>query len=297
MIGYSQFKKDSKYLLKNNLLRIILLVGALSACGFFLKTDLSKLAWFLVPILLISLASTKTTGAGFALGAGILYFQEQQFSPYYLSYVLVAVVTTFPITALYHSASHSSMRPHWLNRIVGEIIGFWHMSSLDEWSIIHAFHHAHSDDLENDPHPPAGQSFLQFMKSTAKNIGASFAKHFIKIHGTESSKNFKVIFKLILLRQFLLSTLWFVILGPELYVYLFATNIVFKKVHYAWFNWATHVTVNNKVEVVNLDKGLYWIINRIAFNLYLHGSHHHRPKAFMPQALPTEKTPISAKVA
>ncbi len=290
MLGYPQFKKDSRYLIKNNLLRISLIAGAIFACAILFKTDLQELALYFVPILLVSMASTKTTGTGLVLGAVILFFQQRTFSPHYLFYASAAVIITFPLTALYHGASHLSLRPRWLNRMIGEMIGFWHMSSLDEWSIIHAFHHTYSDDLENDPHPPAGQSFIQFTKNTAKNIGASFAKHFIKSHGVESLMNLKVVSKLILARQVLLSILWFQLLGPELYIYFFAVNIVFKKVHYAWFNWVTHITINGKVEVVNLDSGLYWFVNRISFNLYNHGSHHLRPGVLKPQAT-VEKLP------
>jgi stearoyl-CoA desaturase (delta-9 desaturase) len=178
---------------------------------------------------------------------------------------------------------------------MGEAVGLWHMSSLDEWSIIHAFHHAHSDDPEKDPHPPAGLTFVQFVRVTAQTIGARFGRHFVAVHGPDSLKFLKKTGLTSLLRQILASTFWFLLLGPELYIFLFATNIVFKKLHYAWFNWATHVgTPSGSVEVRNLNHGLYRFINLIAFNLYYHGSHHLRPQAFKPRPAPETKAPAHA---
>lgn len=283
MVGYLAFKKDSKYLIKNNLLRILILILAVSILFFFRGFEKQELL-FIVPIILLSFNAVWTTALGGF--AAVLILTSRGHIPGALELLVfpsLAILLTFPLTGLYHCASHESMRPRWLNRWLGELIGLLHMSSLDEWAIIHTFHHAHADDLEKDPHPPAGQGFFQFMRNTAKNIGKCFGRHFVKIHGIESLPNLIKASRMARLRQLLLSLFWFLLLGPVLYTYLFAVNIIFKKFHYAWFNWSTHIKVGEEVQIVNLNEGLYRVINFITFNLYCHRGHHNNPVLFRPK--------------
>ena len=283
MIGYIRFRKESRYLLKNNLIRVGVIILLNTVLTLLLKPSGGDLLLFCIPIFLVALASTITTGLGLGIGAAIIFYQDQSLSLMYLVYILAAILVTFPLTGIYHCASHVSMRPRWLNRFIGEIIGLWHMSSIDEWSIIHAMHHAYSDDPQKDPHPPAGLIFSQFLKTTAQKIFATLKQQFINIHGEENLKDLNNALKIGLLRQMLLSYFWFVLLGAKLYIFLFATNIVFKKLHYAWFNWATHVRAGDDVDILDLNSGYYRIINAFSFNLYLHRAHHKRPGDFIPR--------------
>jgi fatty acid desaturase len=296
MLGYPQFRKDSRYLVKNNLLRIAVFAAAIAVLMVWHRPAWGELALFALPILLISTIGTMTTSLGWVIGAGIaLYQSPSAVGP--LVWIVTALLATFPVSGLYHNATHLSFRPRFLNRVVGEIVGLWHMSSIDEWSILHALHHTYADDLENDPHPPAGQSFPEFMKTTGKKIGASFAKHYVKTHGPEALPILKKVSVLILARQILASFFWFLALGPQLYIFLFATNIVAKKIHWAWFNWATHVQVEGKVQVLDLNRGLYRLINWTSLNMYMHGSHHIKPTMFRPRPVPQSTPQIDSKAS
>lgn len=283
MIGYQSFKSDAKYLVKNNYLRIWILLIANLALGFLFDVQLEMLL-FLPSIFLVSRNSVSATFVGALIASGILIYLQGSPSPLVFVYILAAVVTTFPLTAFYHCAAHLAFRARWMNRWIGEIIGAWHMSSIDEWSIIHCFHHSNSDHPENDPHPPAGLSFFQYINSMPKTIMSSFGMHYVSTHGKDALVNLKSVSRTIIARQFLLSVFWFLALGPELYIYLFSANIVFKKLHYVWFNWATHIKVNDEVHVVDLNKGFYRWINFIALNLYNHASHHKRPQVLSPKS-------------
>ncbi len=285
MIGFRKFKEDSEYLIKNNMTRIFALVIANALLLYFTSLHYHFLL-FLPSLYLISKNSVAATAAGGLLGASILGFWAGLPDLTAAISIITAVILTFPITALYHCASHKAFRPRWLNRLLGEIIGLWHMSSIDEWSIIHSFHHTHSDHPEHDPHPPSSLGFVEFTKTTASTIMTSFGKHFVSVHGPESLQILKKVSRLSKIRQILMSTFWFLLLGPEIYIYFFTTNIVFKKLHYAWFNWATHKKVGNEIHVINQNQGIYRLINAISLNLYNHGSHHLKPTAIRPKHSP-----------
>lgn len=283
MIGFGKFKADKYYLLKNNVLRISLLLTVIFFLLMQKDFDGKMLAFFVIPILLISKATVMMTLFGGSAGLAILLSQGLHFSWEHLAYVLAAIVTTFPVTGLYHSCAHNAFKPKWLNRFLGEVTGLWHMSSIDEWATIHAFHHNHADDLELDPHPPAGMSFFKYLGTMGGTILVRFVEHYLRIHGSENRTAIKHISRSIMARQFLLSLMWFLVLEPELFVFLFAPNIVFKKLHYVWFNWATHIKDSSGFSVMNLDKGIYRIINLISLNLYYHSNHHNFPKLISPK--------------
>jgi fatty acid desaturase len=71
-------------------------------------------------------------------------------------------------------------------------------------------------------------------------------------------------------------------------VYFYAVNIVFKKLHYAWFNWSTHQMQDEKIQTQNLNTGIYKFINAISFNLYYHHNHHTYPNLMNPKRVPAQ---------
>jgi len=291
MIGIQQFKKDPLYLFKNNLLRIGLFFSFNIFLWNWFETTEVQLAIYALPILLLSTAGTLPTAAGLIIGFATHWYQFGFFS-LDLFFIAAGLLLTFPVTGLYHSCSHLSLRPRWLNRFFGEITGLWHNSSLDEWSIIHAYHHRYADDNENDPHPPNGQAFFRYISGMGKAIGRSFGKHYLAEHGTgpQQTNDLKRLSRSILVRQITVSLFWFLLLGPQAFVFFYATNIVFKKWHYAWFNWATHVKEGSEVKILNQKNGLYKVVNFLSFNLYYHENHHLRPGLFNPKSLKNSQT-------
>lgn len=289
MIGIANFKKDPQYLFKTNLLRTVLFLSLNIGLFSFFKMSWSLLAFYFVPIFLLATAGTLPTALGLGIGFALYWYQTPP-SAVDFFFVLAAILITFPVTGLYHCCSHLSMKPRWLNRFFGEITGLWHNSSLDEWSIIHAYHHRYADDKENDPHPPDGKPFFQYISGMGKAIGQSFGKHYLSEHGSgpQQLHNLKRLSRSIFVRQVIISLFWFLALGPQAYVFLYATNIVFKKWHYAWFNWATHVKENGRDLILNKHKGLYTAVNFLSFNLYYHENHHLRPGLFNPKSLKRE---------
>ena len=56
--------------------------------------------------------------------------------------------------------------------------------------------------------------------------------------------------------------------------------------HLAHFNWSTHNALdedpNRTFYPVNLDRGFFWVGNRIWFGIYYHGYHHKQANLFNP---------------
>jgi hypothetical protein len=72
------------------------------------------------------------------------------------------------------------------------------------------------------------------------------------------------------------------ILGPEIFAFFFVFSMIFKIVHYAWFNYATHSYSKEGTLIVNLNKGFYIFINFFAFGLYYRKNNHLWPDLFNP---------------
>ena len=56
--------------------------------------------------------------------------------------------------------------------------------------------------------------------------------------------------------------------------------------HLVHFNWSTHnAMAGTDFHPVNLDRGYFWVGNRLWFGIYMHGNHHKRPQALNPLKL------------
>lgn len=298
MVGILGFRKNPRYLLWNNGIRI----AAAAAVNFVIfqstATSLPMLLLYLVPMIFLSTAGILTSGFGLLTGLA-LYHHQNGFELYHLAFAAAALLVTFPVTSLYHACAHEAVRPRWLNRLLGEICGLIHTSSLDEWSVIHSYHHRYADDPARDPHCPRGKSFVHFASTTGKEIKESFVSHYFEAHPeSEASRaNLQATMTSMFVRQQLLTLFWFLALGPAAFLYFFGVNIVLKKVHYAWFNWATHVQRESKPEIINQNRGVYWLVNLISFNLYFHKNHHLHPAVFNPKNIPADAAPESRDAA
>lgn len=202
-----------------------------------------------------------------------------------LAAIPLAVLITFPVTGVLHSCSHDTVKPRWLNRMLGELMGLIQLSGFPEWKITHVIHHTHTDDLELDPHPPADKGFIEFTLSMRASIINSYLKFFFRFFGkNEKSMRAVQLFAWASKGSNLMKVIfWFLVLGPQLFTTLFLTSIAFKMVQYAWLNYSTHRPGTNGVEIHNYNHGLYRWINHISFGLYYHKNHHLAPHYFDPR--------------
>jgi fatty acid desaturase len=286
----ASFRKDRLFLARYHFssFAIVSLINLLLC----LTTEVvySDLLLYLPLVVILSTTKIQIVLGSFIYAVLVSVFR-QDFQPIYISAVPAAIFMTFPLTAFLHNASHGSFSPKWLNRPAGEIVGLMQLSGFAQWKIVHVVHHMHSDDPQFDPHPPLEKSYWEFTKGMRESAINAYVKFFMKTHGNDQSaldslKKFGLAAKLDQSSRVLLFLL---LLGPQLFTFLFLTSIVFKMFHYAWFNYSTHRPSANGTEIKNLDGPLYRLVNLIAFGLYFHRNHHLSPLLFDPRAM--KKTP------
>jgi fatty-acid desaturase len=170
-------------------------------------------------------------------------------------------------------------------------MGVVQLSGFPEWKIIHVIHHSNPDHPELDPHPPLLMTYWQFAKGMRDSIARVFVTYYFKCFGKEEAamKGIKRFGLASRLNMFMKVTMWYLLLGPQLFTFLFLSSVAFKMLHFAWFNYATHRPTNDKFEIKNLDHRLYTVINWISFGLYYHDNHHTNPSLFNPKKMPPVK--------
>lgn len=290
----TRFSSDKKFLTRYHASSFYTVLALSSLMAFIKPFSVQEFLWYL-PIVIIMSSTKIQIVLGVFIYACVVSMTSDSFHWIYLSAIPVAILLTFPLTALLHSASHGSLRPKWLNRPVGELVGLMQLSGFAQWKIVHVVHHKHADDPDLDPHPPQFKSYWEFTKGMRESAIKAYAKFYLKTFGdnNESGAELKRFGMMAKLDQSARVLLWYLVLGPQLFTFLFLASIVFKMFHYAWFNYITHRPTGNEIEVKNLDSNLYYIINRIAFGLYYHKNHHLYPLLFNPRYLAISK--VAAK--
>lgn len=280
-----RFKKDPEYLFKYHLLSFIFLIVVNMSLLYLLQPTWQVCALFLPILLVLSSPQILVAVFGYALClSASVYLGHADLA---LLAIPAALIITFPVSAFMHSTSHDSMRPKWLNRPVGELMGLFHLVGYPDWKILHVIHHAHADDPQWDPHPPGTLSYWNFAKGMRTAAAAAYVKYYFKhfSQSAESMQRLKRFSLMTKLDNFMRLTFWFLLLGPGLFSFFYATSLVAKMFHWAWFNWSTHRPTESGVDIQNHNHGLYKVVNFLAFGLYYHGNHHINPLLFDPRSM------------
>jgi fatty acid desaturase len=283
---FSDFTKNNRFLNQYYLTVIAAMIFAIAGVAYFRDPDLYSFLLFSPTFLLFAFPNFYLALLAFAYVAVVASLRVD-FMPYYLLGVPVAVLITFPATTLLHNASHPSFKPQWLRRVVGELMGVWQLAGFPDWTVVHVLHHKHSDDPLLDPHPPLDKTYWEFMLNLRESVSKVLGAYYFSLFGNtpDSVKNLKELGVEAKIATALKAIFWFVLLGPQWFAFFFAASIPFKMLHYAWFNYATHIMTPDGVAIVNLDQGIYRFINAISFGLYFHKNHHSRPDLFNPSKL------------
>lgn len=281
-----KFRSDRNYLAKYHERVGALIMLANVGLVFLLEPELLTTLWYLPCLVLFSSPQVTTVLAGFGYVLVVSVFADL-FEPVFLLGIPLGILLTFPFTGLLHCASHDSMRPKWLNRPVGEIMGFIQLYGFPDWKVLHFMHHSFSDNPELDPHPPITKNYWEFTKGMRNAASNAFLKHYFKHFGQTPeiiasaqrfgrASRFDTVMKLVF---------WYLALGPQVFSFFYLTSIAFKMLHYAWFNHSTHQSADGRrIELRNLNHGLFYpVINALAFGMYFHKSHHLSPSVFNPQ--------------
>ena len=284
---FANFKTNRRYLNQCYLAVIGVLAAADGLLGFFQAPDWQSLALFAPAFLLLAVPNLYLAAGAFFYAA-LAAAWRADFDPAYLAGIPAAVVATFTATALLHNASHSSVRPRWLRRGLGELMALWQLVGFPDWTVAHILHHTHADDPVLDPHPPMDKSYWAFLLGMRQTVSAVLANYYFGLWGenAESLRNLRELGWEVKAATFLKAVFWYLLLGPQLFTFFFVFSVPFKMAHYAWFNYATHVHSEDGTLIVNLDRGFYRFINFVSFGLYYHRNHHLRPDLFNPGKFP-----------
>ena len=184
-----------------------------------------------------------------------------------------------------HNCAHGNVIAPF-NRIVGELCGVVVLTRFASWEIIHRRHHLYSDDTVRDPHP-CQRNYWKFTWHMLLNVERQLQQQFFDLHGhTDKNKRFEQ------RRVFvsygtgiMLVACWYLILGPGGFFLWFVPSTIVGILHLAHFNWSTHNGFDDNLNFrpVNLDRGFFWLGNRIWFGIYYHDNHHRDASIFDPR--------------
>ena len=202
-----------------------------------------------------------------------------------------------------HNCSHGNF-PRPINRLIGELCGIVVLTRYASWEIIHRRHHKYSDDPEKDPHAvtPETAGYWRFFWNMIVNVETQLQRQFFELHGGDTAEN----------RRFerrrattsyatnlVLIACWYVFLGPIAFFFFFVPASIIGVLHLAHFNWSTHNALNPEEGFypVNLDRGFFWVGNRIWFGIYYHGYHHKQANLFNPMNYEAHQAARAARAA
>lgn len=200
--------------------------------------------------------------------------------------VIPGLIVAVQIPVLIHNCVHRNLRPKWLNFVAGEIAGFYVLLSMASFELNHVMHHSHPDS-DLDPHNPYQKNFIKFF--FANNFGGTdvVLHKYLQYHGNTGAN--KALFALIVFLHFinvpLRLALWFVVLGPTLFVAFFIPSYLFHMFVFAHINYVTHETkADGSIELYNLDSNLYYkFVNFFGSGVYYHKNHHANPGHYNPK--------------
>lgn len=207
----------------------------------------------------------------------------------------VALVFGIHVPTLMHNCVHGNLKSKNLNFIIGELCCFFVLMSLSIIGINHTLHHSHADSHE-DPHNPAKKTFLQFFFTSLLTGVEIIGNKYYKFHGKSSKTIFLYKASVIMhhLGLFLRLGLWFLLLGPTLFVAFFIPAFFFYTFTFAHVNYITHIVdENGDVQIINVDSNAYYkLINFIGSGVYYHKNHHLNPKYYNPKYYRSSTIPI-----
>jgi fatty acid desaturase len=283
-----KFRTDPAYLNEYYRHVVLALLPACLVLATVRPHALADYGWYLPAIVLTVVPRFPVIALAFVYALAVsLTTGRASFQLWHLLLVPVSLLLVLLATSYIHNAAHDNIRPRWLRRPVGELCGLFHLVGFPDWTIIHFIHHRHADDPELDPHPPAGLSYWRFMNGVKDSIFRVLERRYFDQFGDrpEAARHWRQLPLYALVTQLAKTHFWFLLLGGQLFTFLFLTSIVAKNLHYAFFNYVTHVPSPDQPEtmvVVNRTQGVFRLINAVSHNLYLHANHHAHPGMFDP---------------
>jgi stearoyl-CoA desaturase (delta-9 desaturase) len=206
----------------------------------------------------------------------------------YLYWIPVACYAQIMCSVFIHNASHGNF-PRAINRLVGELCGIAVLTRFASWQIVHVRHHAYSDDVKKDPHP-VDPNYFKFCWNTIKNVEIQLQNNYFEIYGN-TPENHRYEMKrayMSYVTNIVMILCWYQLLGPIGFAAFFIPSFITGFFHLMHFNWSTHnaLSKTGPYHPINIDRGFFWLGNRLWFGIYMHDNHHRHPTVFHPLYMP-----------
>ena len=220
------------------------------------------------------------------LSAALIAFKAAVGFPAFFAAPKVSWLIAFPF-ALYavvlahlsiHNAVHGNF-PRAINRLLGEVLGFFVVVRFASWVMVHLRHHRYSDDRVQDPHPNF-PSFVKTVVHTVVNVEVQLMREYFDLWGDTQENRAAEAFraKVSYATNVLVIAAWLFYLGPWFFALVFLPANLFGALFIIHFNWVTHNGQRGEAfRPVNLNRGYFWLGNKIFAGIYMHKNHHDRP--------------------
>jgi fatty acid desaturase len=291
------FRTDPAYLNKYYA-KVSVVLAVVCASILWLRPGAGGSYLLYLPALLLTLVPRfPVIVAGYLYAVGTsLTLERGTFHIGYLALIPLGLYLALIATSYIHNAAHNNIRPRWLRRAIGEACGVFHLVGFPDWTIVHFVHHRHADDSELDPHPPAGLSYWRFLNGVKDSIFRVLTKNYFSNfeHEPRAAHYWRSLPLFAMSAQLLKIHFWFLLFGAQVFTFLFLTSIVAKNLHYAFFNYATHIPSPDdpsQMQIVNLNRSAFFrVVNLLSHGLYFHMNHHDNPNLFNPGLVPSPRT-------
>jgi stearoyl-CoA desaturase (delta-9 desaturase) len=202
---------------------------------------------------------------------------------YWLAIAPCAVYGAIVAHLCLHNAVHGNF-PRAINRVLGEVLGFIVVVRFASWVMVHLRHHRYSDDRALDPHPNFS-SFWVTVKHTVVQVEVQLQQEYYERWGdtpeNRAAERFRA--RISYGTNILVIAFWYLLLGPWFFFLVFAPANLLGALFIIHFNWVTHNGLRGSdFKPVNLNRGYYWLGNKIFAGIYMHANHHRRPHLFNP---------------
>ena len=192
-----------------------------------------------------------------------------------------------------HNASHGNYSSRWLNKLMGEIMGFHQIWGYEGWKWLHIFHHRHTDTPQ-DPHAPKkGDKFLGYCRAYIK----ASIEYLIIVRMDILTKRGYEGWKAVMAKQsfswsirfsmaFRLLAIWMV--SPSFFVWFLIPSQISQILITSYINYYGHQYLGDDERSTAMDLHgalLSDTFNFLGHNSCYHGSHHSNPNVFDPKTV------------
>jgi len=286
-----KFHQDPYYILKY--LTLNLLIYAPACFALYKYSSISPISHFwiialcILPLVLPSFF--PIIGTGFVLMGATVFFNLAEYSLWHLALIPLGVYVGFNSGFLMHNATHGSIRPVWLNRVIGEFFGLHQLMGFPGWAVVHLLHHLHPDDPKRDPHSPENLTFWEFLHQMGVGMVRVFTEDYFMVWGT--GLKYKRIWRGIQIIspfvRYFRALFLLLLFGPIGFVFFYIPSKITTVLSLAHFNYYTHRPLGkDQFQILNLNHNfIYKFLNIMICGTYFHKNHHLKPFLFNPRYL------------